>query len=1000
MNSACNDLQRFLDGQMNAGEQGRFREHLGRCLHCEAGFLEGIQLELLAHKALTPEVNPSEGLSPPRPPPPEPGGWKSLLRRRGGLVLLVAGLALSLLVPSLDHAGVDSMSWLVKEGSRVLEARVTYPAVDSHYRPFVPNRGGAVSAPGVETVPIQALSKLEARGDLHGIATAYLLRGAPRQAEAFLKRLPPSADRDSDLALLALEDARQGGGPVDTHSARLEEALVLLDGVLRAAPRHPQALWNRALVLGELGLSLQAADSFSEVAKLEEAGWSAEAETRARTLREATLLRGRKWKEAFASTRDLLTDPAAPVPLELAREHPGIVRLGFYDAVRAATTRAEVLRLQPLARALDERYGGQVLQRWVSQVAERDFARRAPLAREYARMVLGTLPPSGEVMARLRDSGEEDLYLGALVRAAAGRHPADVATLVRLGRASEDPWMQLLVEVEQAKVEQREGRSWAAETRLLESLETCLKQRMVYRCLSLERALADLYLELHRPAEAFQHAWSGWGRAREALEWQYEQVFLQLLADVARYQHSFTSARAYLEESLLRMPEDCAQRTHVHSNIALLEWQRFRPKAARESLERALECERPLGLTGALTLSEMARSIPSGNDAQVLRRALADLRRGGVSPGREALLLSIEGQFVMEASRDAGQSLIHRSLALAEQEPDSVDARKAHAFGYATLISEAGREGAWDEALRLMGQELLLEPVPMRCLLAVSLQHERTLVLVRDAKGALKGSYSTERKEPLRDDASGLVPAELLKELVGCTHVDVLTRPPVHGLTGLLPDFLAWSYRVGRGVQPPAVVGGRSNHLVITEVSSPPSLRLPKLGALTPPRVPDPWRVELRGAEATPSRVLSEMTEASEVEIHTHGLYSSSMSDASMVVLAPDSDGSFALTADKVRRTRLSRAPLVLLAACGAARTAPFPHESFSLPMAFISAGASAVLASSVEIPDTAGAFFEKVRERIRAGTRPSVALRDSRASWREAHPEDARWLSHVLLFE
>ncbi|WP_338865002.1 CHAT domain-containing protein [Myxococcus stipitatus] len=1000
MSTACKDLQRFLDGQMNAGEQGRFREHLARCHHCEAGFLDGLQLELLAHKALVPEVQLPEDSPPPRPPPLGPGGWKSLLWKRGGLVLLVAGVALPLLIPSLGPWGAGSMSWLVGDGPRVLEARVTYPAVDSRYRPYVPNRSGAMLARGVATVPIHELSRMEGRGDLHGIATAYLLHGAPRQAEAFLKRLPVSADRDSDLALLALEDARQGGGPVDTSPARLEEALGLIDGVLRIAPRHAQALWNQALALVELGLSLQAANSFSEVAKLGEPGWSEEAAERARVLRENTLARGREWKEALAATKDLVTDTAAPLPLSLARAHPGVVRLGFYDAVRAAPTKADVLRLEPLARVLDEGYGGQVLQRWVSHVAARDFTRRGPLAREYARIVQGSLPPSGEVMARLRESGEEDLYLGALVRLAAARKPVDVEALVRLGKASEDPWMQLLVEMEQAKVEQREGRWWAAEQRLLESLETCQKQGVVYRCLSLEFALADLYLELHRPADAFPHAWNGWARAREALEWQYEQGFLQLLADVARYQHSFTSARAYLEESLLRMPENCAQRTHVHSNVALLEWQRFRLEAARESLELAMECERPLGLTGALTLSEMARSIPRQHDAQVLRRALADLRRNGVSPGREALLLFIEGQFAMEESRDAGQALIQRSLSMAEREPDSVDARKARAFGYSTLISEAGRVGAWQEALRLMGQELHLEPVPTSCLLAVSVQHERTLVVARGAEGELKGVYSTSRKEPLRDDASGLVPPSLVKELAGCPHVDVLTRPPVHGLTGLLPDSMAWSYRVGRGTQPPALVGGRSSHLVITEVSGPPALRLAKLGALTPPRVPDPWRVELRGSEATPSRVLHEMTEASEVEIHTHGLYSTSMSDASMVVLAPDADGSFALTADKVRQMRLTRAPLVLLAACGAARMAPFPHESFSLPMAFISAGASAVLASSVEIPDTAGAFFEKVRERIRAGTRPSAALRDLRAAWREEHPEDARWLTHVLLFE
>jgi cellulose synthase operon protein C len=93
------------------------------------------------------------------------------------------------------------------------------------------------------------------------------------------------------------------------------------------------------------------------------------------------------------------------------------------------------------------------------------------------------------------------------------------------------------------------------------------------------------------------------------------------------------------------------------------------------------------------------------------------------------------------------------------------------------------------------------------------------------------------------------------------------------------------------------------------------------------------------------------MAEADEIEIHAHGLINPSLSDASLVVLSPEMDGHHALDASEVRRQRLRRAPVVLLAACGTARAAPFLHEPFSLPVAFIDAGARAVLASTVDIP-------------------------------------------------
>ncbi|MCP3058680.1 CHAT domain-containing protein [Myxococcus sp. K38C18041901] len=142
------------------------------------------------------------------------------------------------------------------------------------------------------------------------------------------------------------------------------------------------------------------------------------------------------------------------------------------------------------------------------------------------------------------------------------------------------------------------------------------------------------------------------------------------------------------------------------------------------------------------------------------------------------------------------------------------------------------------------------------------------------------------------------------------------------------------------------------------------------------------------------------MSDATEIEIHAHGISDPVLSDASLVVLSPEGNGRYALTADIVRKQKLAGAPMVFLAACSAGRLASTTtHEPFSLPAAFIEAGARAVLASTVDIPDAAGRFFDGVRQRIRGGTAPAVALRDERQKWLA---RDARngWTHHVLLVE
>src|SRR5262249_31356052 len=139
------------------------------------------------------------------------------------------------------------------------------------YRPREVARSGSPSTRA--PVPLAALAKLDERGELGGVAATYLLAGAREQAAAILERAGRSPDLDSDRAALAVE------------RGELESALTLLEEVLAAQPRHAQALWNRAVVLGKLGLLLYAAQAWDQAAELHESGWAEEARAQARALR-------------------------------------------------------------------------------------------------------------------------------------------------------------------------------------------------------------------------------------------------------------------------------------------------------------------------------------------------------------------------------------------------------------------------------------------------------------------------------------------------------------------------------------------------------------------------------------------------------------------------------------------------------------------------------------------------------------------------------------------
>jgi hypothetical protein len=229
----------------------------------------------------------------------------------------------------------------------------------------------------------------------------------------------------------------------------------------------------------------------------------------------------------------------------------------------------------------------------------------------------------------------------------------------------------------------------------------------------------------------------------------------------------------------------------------------------------------------------------------------------------------------------------------------------------------------------------------------------------------------------------------VVQDLRTCDDVDVIARPPYDGLSRILPDDIAWRYVAGR-TRPVGTIGKTS--LVVADVQPPASVGLPKLGS---------WSrgdgTVLAGPAATPDAVLAAVGEARDATIHAHGLTNDG--DASYLALSQGADGRYSLTASEVARAKFPAAPLVILAACETARSAPQFAQRWSLPAAFVKAGARAVVASTTAIPDhDAAAFFDKLRARTGAGESIAKVLRDLRKQW--LYDSRAEWVRDVVVFE
>ncbi len=293
MTTTCDLLSAFADGELPDAEAERFRLHLGVCDRCVQELESTLALQIQVESLLRPAARGAEPGRPAEGPGagpandaqgtlPGPASPRPRWRTHRFVVLAAAAItaaaaAAVLLAPRAAPPGDELLASLAAGagGARASEARLAHPIAGRH-RPYDRLRAGGPDDVGAVGAALAArVPELAARGDLHGAGVAYHLLALHEQAEASLRAAAETPAVLNDRAAILLAQRRP------------REALPLLDRVLAAAPRHPAALWNKALALREAGEPEAAARLFDAVAALGEPGWAAEARERAEAIRRA-----------------------------------------------------------------------------------------------------------------------------------------------------------------------------------------------------------------------------------------------------------------------------------------------------------------------------------------------------------------------------------------------------------------------------------------------------------------------------------------------------------------------------------------------------------------------------------------------------------------------------------------------------------------------------------------------------------------------------------------
>lgn len=965
----CARTARYFDGELPPEAEADALAHLATCASCQAELGDLMGLEVATTRGAADKAAP--------PAPARAAARRTWLIAGVGATALAAAAAVAVVATRQadpPRARPDAIALAPERG---VEARFSAPAFAAHRR-YAVDRAG----PAREAFSLATLAELERRGERAALAAAQASAGELASARRQLEALPASPDRDADLAAVALLE----GAP--------EAALEAADRALAAAPRHAAARWNRALALRDLGLPMVASAELRALAATDEAGWADEARARAEALAAPVQARAAADAKLFEDARAMVARTGPALGDADVQRWPGYARLYFHDALRSASSADEARALAPLADALDRHAGTGHARAALDAVVAADFAARAPLAAAYRAMALGQATPeqAQALLGRLARAGAafDDLRLGALVLAGAQAHLAEVS---RLAVATGDPWFELLAARERAVAAMAEGARDRAEAILADATARCDGRAIAHRCGALAYELAQLYNGDGRFAEGEHAAATAVASFAAAGSTGPELRARAIVAETQRGRGRLAIASASFDELRVRAEAtDCATARYAAMGMAMV--------AALGDADARARAPGLIPPIDACALAPMSHEVAlvvdlarmSERDDDVARaRAWIDAARAAGDPAL-AVAADVATARLDAARPAAGGDVAARLRALADAAARVPDQGATRAWLYATLVDDAGARGAWAEVVAAVAEEAGVA-APRTCALAVSVDDTRGTAAALDARGAATGARATTAR-PGDWTGAALVPPALRDALAGCATIAVLARPPVHGRADLLPPALPWAFASPRPAPPPPPAPP-GPPLIVGDVTPPPALGLP---ALAPLQLAT-GATTLRGAEATPERVLRALATATYAELHVHGQVDLGLADASFLALSPGADQRWALTAGDVRGARLTAAPTVVLAACRAAETAPFVHARWSLPDAFIAAGARAVIAPAVEIPDAeAAAFFAALRRRIAGGEAPAVALAALRAAYVAKDP--ASWAASVVVFE
>jgi hypothetical protein len=952
-------VHEYLGGTLDASEEAAFLDHLAECAECQAELHDEVQLR--DREDALPKTRTARSCE--ATPARAPVSARPHRVRRIAAGAMSAALAASLVFLLWPPTPIT----LASRPTRVYEIRFSYPGA-AGYRPYDTLLGSVTPSEPVEP---SVIARLDRAGDCQGVAAAYVLSGELVHAEERYRHCAPSADLDADRAGLA----------VLRHD--YDTALDLTEAVLDVAPNHPVALWNRALALHGLGLDLSAAAAFDRVAihdAQRDPGWAREAAERARNLR-AEIERIRATYETTDRRGREMVRGGPPITSDLAQQVPWRSRVHLHDAIRTATTAARLDELAPLAAELEGRAGND-LGRYLERARAQLSPERAAASAGYVATILsGTVDDTAWTswLALATRARADDLILGAriITQRLDGDPSAD-----QLAAATGDPWFELGVALARGHASLDAGRIEEATARLTALQDRCSAGTMSLRCLQLSVDLARLANDRDRPAEAKRHALAALAMSHQLGEWPQRGQALVFAAEADRFGGELAAARGYYEESS-RSLDACGERNTAFT-VAQMLFHRHHLVQARAEAAAAPACDQPPNPNELTVLVRLLRAGHAVLDRDAVAAKIAEAQRAALYAGDTPYLDYLAAWLALDDDPTARERLARIAERARELEAAMHD--KTLAAIDNALFADAGRRGAWSEALAVAAGAHGVA-APGRCAFAFGADDLRFTAVMVGSNGGVEGRYESDFARPAQWSA----PLAMQQVLAGCEDVAVLALPPWLGIGPLLDPQTPWHYVLG---PPPPRPAGRARRLVVSAPITPPEAGLAALAPRAWVPVPDQL---LTGAAATPERVLAAMSDATQIEIHSHAKWID-MLDAPVLALSPGANG-WTLDAARIRAARLTGAPVVVLVDCAGGAPARFEHQAWGLPLAFRIAGASAVIASLSAIPDReAAGFFDAVTADLARGINPASAVARARAEKMRADPTS--WVRDVVVFQ